>query len=73
MLNASETWEDKYEQIVKNENDFYGYNLVDGEYQDLLKTGVVDPLKVTQSALKNAVSISVHTRNNCSYYGRKTR
>lgn len=59
MFNASETWEDKYEQIVKNENDFYGYNLVDGEYQDLLKTGVVDPLKVTQSALKNAVSISV--------------
>ena len=35
-----------------------GYNVVTGEYEDLVKAGVVDPTKVTRSALQNAASIS---------------
>ena len=35
-----------------------GYNIATGEYQDLLEAGVVDPTKVTRSALQNAASIS---------------
>jgi len=38
--------------------DGYGYNAKTGEYGDLIKMGVVDPLKVTRSALQNAVSVA---------------
>ncbi|MDE2492182.1 MAG: chaperonin GroEL, partial [Elusimicrobia bacterium] len=34
-----------------------GLNADNGEYVDLFKAGVVDPLKVTRTALENAVSI----------------
>ena len=36
-----------------------GYNVKTGEYGDLYKMGVIDPLKVTRSALQNAVSVAV--------------
>ncbi len=35
-----------------------GYNVATGEYVDLIKAGIVDPTKVTRSALQNAASIS---------------
>ncbi|MDA0812515.1 MAG: chaperonin GroEL, partial [Verrucomicrobia bacterium] len=35
-----------------------GYNVATGEYVDLISAGVVDPTKVTRSALQNAASIS---------------
>jgi len=35
-----------------------GYNVATGKYEDLIKAGVVDPAKVTRSALQNAASIS---------------
>jgi chaperonin GroEL len=35
-----------------------GYNVKTGEYGDLIKMGVVDPVKVTRSALQNAVSVA---------------
>ena len=37
----------------------YGYNLKTSEYGDLIDMGVIDPLKVTRSALQNAVSVAV--------------
>ena len=37
----------------------HGYNLKTGEMGDLIKMGVIDPLKVTRSALQNAVSVAV--------------
>jgi chaperonin GroEL len=36
----------------------YGFNAATGQYEDLLKAGVVDPTKVTRSALQNAGSIA---------------
>lgn len=36
----------------------YGYNAATGEYGDLVDTGVVDPTKVTRTALQNAASIA---------------
>jgi chaperonin GroEL len=36
----------------------YGYNVATGEYEDLVKAGVVDPTKVTRTALQNASSIA---------------
>ena len=38
--------------------DGYGYNVKTGEFGDLIKMGIVDPLKVTRSALQNAVSVA---------------
>jgi chaperonin GroEL len=38
--------------------DGHGYNVKTGEFGDLIKMGVVDPLKVTRSALQNAVSVA---------------
>ncbi|MFE0451337.1 chaperonin GroEL [Streptomyces sp. NPDC058914] len=35
-----------------------GYNAATGEYTDLIKAGVIDPVKVTRSALENAASIA---------------
>jgi chaperonin GroEL len=36
----------------------HGYNLKTGQMGDLIKMGVIDPLKVTRSALQNAVSVA---------------
>jgi chaperonin GroEL len=36
----------------------YGYNAATGEFGDLVETGVVDPTKVTRTALQNAASIA---------------
>lgn len=38
---------------------YYGYNLKTKEYGDLIEMGVIDPTKVTRSALQNAVSVAV--------------
>lgn len=43
---------------VKKASGNEGYNVATGEYTDLIKDGVVDPTKVTRSALQNAASIS---------------
>jgi chaperonin GroEL len=43
---------------VKNRKGNEGYNVATGEYVDLVKAGIVDPTKVTRSALQNAASIS---------------
>jgi chaperonin GroEL len=45
-------------QEVKKRKGNEGYNVATGEYIDLIKAGVVDPTKVTRSALQNAASIS---------------
>ena len=45
-------------QEVKKAKGNEGYNVATGEYVDLVKAGVVDPTKVTRSALQNAASIS---------------
>ncbi len=45
-------------QEVKKRKGNEGLNIATGEYVDLVKAGVVDPTKVTRSALQNASSIS---------------
>ena len=43
---------------VKNGKGGEGYNVATGKFEDLIASGVVDPTKVTRSALQNAASIS---------------
>jgi chaperonin GroEL len=45
-------------QEVKKRKGNEGYNVATGDYEDLVKAGVVDPKKVTRSALQNAASIA---------------
>jgi chaperonin GroEL len=43
---------------VRELGEGHGYNAATGEYVDLVKAGVIDPVKVTRSALQNAASIA---------------
>jgi len=43
---------------VKSLKKGHGLNAATGEYEDLVKAGIIDPLKVTRSALQNAGSIA---------------
>jgi chaperonin GroEL len=45
------------EEVKKNTGSF-GYNALTGVYEDMVKAGVIDPTKVTRSALQNAASIA---------------
>ena len=46
------------EKIRQHKESNYGFNAATGDYEDLVKAGVIDPTKVTRSALQNAASIS---------------
>ncbi|KRM13609.1 chaperonin GroEL [Paucilactobacillus suebicus] len=43
---------------LKNEKAGIGYNAATNEFEDMVKAGIVDPTKVTRSALQNAASVS---------------
>jgi chaperonin GroEL len=43
---------------VRSEKGNYGYNAQTGDYGDMLEMGIIDPAKVTRSALQNACSIA---------------
>jgi len=45
-------------QKVADGKGSFGFNVATGEYEDLVKAGVVDPTKVTRTALQNAASIA---------------
>ncbi len=45
-------------QAVKKAKQTFGYNVATGEYVDMIAAGIIDPAKVTRSALQNAASIS---------------
>src|SRR6188474_2212896 len=46
------------EKIRQSKDNNYGYNALTDEYEDLVAAGVIDPTKVTRTALQNAASIS---------------
>jgi len=46
-------------KIVENKNINYGYNAQKDSFEtDMVKSGIIDPLKVTRTALENAVSVA---------------
>ena len=69
---ARRAMEDPMRQIVENAGDEasvvlanvaakkgnYGYNAATGEYGDMVKMGILDPTRVTRSALQNAASVA---------------
>ncbi|KKQ85573.1 MAG: 60 kDa chaperonin 2 [Candidatus Woesebacteria bacterium GW2011_GWB1_38_8] len=46
-------------KIVDSKDSDYGYNSLTGEFGSMTKFGILDPLKVTRSALQNAASVAM--------------
>ncbi len=46
------------EQLKREQKVGQGYNALTGEFQDMIEAGIVDPTKVTRSALQNASSVA---------------
>jgi len=46
------------ERVRSEKNENFGFNAQTDEYEDLVKAGVIDPTKVTRTALQNAASIA---------------
>lgn len=45
-------------KVLEHKDDNFGYNAATGEYGDMVAMGILDPTKVTRTALQNAASIS---------------
>src|SRR5690554_6778654 len=46
------------ENVKKNSDTNYGFDALTGEYGDMVEKGIIDPTKVTRSALQNAASVA---------------
>ncbi|MFN8789880.1 MAG: chaperonin GroEL [Bdellovibrionales bacterium] len=46
------------DKVLQNKSAAFGYNAYTDEYTDLIKDGVIDPVKVVRSALQNAASVA---------------
>ena len=46
------------DRVVQNKSASFGYNAYSDEYTDLIKEGVIDPVKVVRCALENAASVA---------------
>lgn len=58
LENAGLSFEEVYSNDECLTTKGYGYNVKTGEYGDMIEMGVIDPFKVTRSALQNAVSVA---------------
>jgi len=45
-------------KIIESNDANFGYNAREDKYEDLVKAGIIDPTKVTRSALQNAASVA---------------
>jgi chaperonin GroEL len=45
-------------KVLESKDQNYGYNAQTSVFEDLVKAGVIDPTKVTRTALQNAASIA---------------
>jgi len=45
-------------KVKESKEQNFGFNAQTGEYEDLVKAGVIDPTKVARTALQNAASVA---------------
>jgi chaperonin GroEL len=57
-VNAGEEGAIVLGKVNESKDNNFGYNALTGEYEDLVKAGVLDPTKVVRTALTNAGSIA---------------
>jgi chaperonin GroEL len=58
VANAGEEGAVVVGKILESTDDHYGYNAATSKFEDLVASGVIDPTKVTRTALQNAASIA---------------
>jgi chaperonin GroEL len=58
VLNAGLEGAVVVEKVRESSDPHFGYNAATGKYEDLIAAGVIDPTKVTRTALQNAASIA---------------
>ncbi len=62
LENAGKSFEDIYESdeylLTQLETPSWGYDVKNEKYGDLLRLGIIDPMKVTKNALQNAISVA---------------
>ncbi|MGO9433220.1 MAG: chaperonin GroEL [Terracidiphilus sp.] len=58
VANAGEEGAVVVAKVLGAKDHYFGYNAATGVYEDLVKAGVIDPTKVTRTALENAASIA---------------
>lgn len=58
ITNSGRTPGDVKKEIEKEKNTWTGFNATTNKVEDLKKAGIIDPLKVTKTALMNAVSVA---------------
>ena len=58
VANAGEEGAVVVAKVLASKEQHFGYNALTGKFEDLVKAGVIDPTKVTRTALENAASIA---------------
>jgi chaperonin GroEL len=58
VANAGEEGAVIVAKVIESKDQHYGYNALTGVFEDLVKAGVIDPTKVTRTALQNSASIA---------------
>ena len=58
VTNAGEEGAVVVAKVIASVDQHFGYNALTGKFEDLIKAGVIDPTKVTRTALQNAASIA---------------
>jgi chaperonin GroEL len=58
VANAGEEGAVVVAKVLESKDPHFGYNAATSQYEDLVKAGVIDPTKVTRTALQNAASIA---------------
>lgn len=57
--NAGDDKDKVLQTVLKSKDEDYGYNALTSEFGSLTKMGIIDPVKVTRSALQNAASVAM--------------
>jgi len=57
--NAGEDGEEVLKKVLAKNDVGYGFNALTGEFGSMLKMGIIDPVKVSRSALQNAASVAM--------------
>jgi chaperonin GroEL len=57
--NAGEDENEVLKKVLAKKDHDYGYNALTGEFGAMTKMGIIDPVKVTRSALQNAASVAM--------------
>ena len=58
VANAGEEGAVVVAKVLESTEPHFGYNAATSKFEDLVKAGVIDPTKVTRTALQNAASIA---------------